>query len=283
MMEELTLVRARGSDNPFAQYVPGNFRPLLDWEDTLCVGAVYKGAACAAALAEPAEDGYYLRYIYVDPAVRLCGLGTHLLRGLLGLAGEAGAAWVKAMWSPSMLENGGQTLGILERAGFSPPEPVSTFFHTRLGDIPASGEEPPEGMAVYNADELPDELADEYIDLVESGALPPFADASGLRDPSAEISAFCTVDGALAGVLLIDLREEGLHLAGVYVLEEYRHKGVLQVLADKALAEARALYPPETAVWTSTINRDSFAACDRMLRRGSAATHETEFLSVFRF
>ena len=96
---------------------------LLGRDDTVCVGAVCGSAACGAAIAQREQGGglCYLRYIFVDPKARLCGLGTYLLRGLLGQLRSRGAQEVQAIFSPSMLESGGQTLGILERAGFSRP------------------------------------------------------------------------------------------------------------------------------------------------------------------
>ena len=104
-MEELTLVRVREAEEPFSQYLPKNFHPLLSREDNLCVGAVYKGMACAAALAEAADFGeYHLRYIFVDPAARLCGLGTYLLNGLIGQLQKMGAVRLKAIYTPKMVE-----------------------------------------------------------------------------------------------------------------------------------------------------------------------------------
>ena len=143
-MERLRLQLVGPEDGAFRQYIPGNLRPLVGREDTVCVGAAYGAAACGAALAQrDRRDGYDLRYIFIDPSARLCGLGTYLLRGLLGQLRARGARQVRAIYTPGMLEGGGQTLGILERAGFSAPEPVSTGFSTRLGDIPDVDVPPP--------------------------------------------------------------------------------------------------------------------------------------------
>ena len=132
-MERLTLWLVGPEPGAFSQYIPGNFRALLGREDTVCVGAVYGAAACGAALAQQEQgNSYCLRYIFVDPRARLCGLGTYLLRGLLGQLRIQGAREVRAVYSPSMLEDGRQTLSILERAGFSRPKPAATSFSTRL-------------------------------------------------------------------------------------------------------------------------------------------------------
>ena len=119
-MERLSLRLVGPGDRAFQQYIPGNLRSLLGRDDTVCVGAVYEAASCGAALAQREQwgDSYELRYIFVDPRARLCGLGTYLLRGLLGQLRARGAREVRAVYSAGMLENGGQRLGILERAGF---------------------------------------------------------------------------------------------------------------------------------------------------------------------
>lgn len=158
-MERLGLWLVGPEDRAFAQYVPGNLRPLLGREDTVCVGAVYEGMACGAALAELERGGScYLRYLFVDPAARLCGLGTYLLRGLMGKARELGACQVKALYTPSMLERKDQSMGVLERAGFSRPKPVATQFSAWLGDIPGVKFPEVSDLKVYSALELPQNL-----------------------------------------------------------------------------------------------------------------------------
>ena len=83
-MERLTLWLVGPEDKAFSQYIPENFRAMLGRDDTVCVGAAYGTSACGAALAQREQGGdYCLRYIFVDPKARLCGLGTYLLRGLL--------------------------------------------------------------------------------------------------------------------------------------------------------------------------------------------------------
>ena len=160
-MQRLSLGLIGPHDSAFLQYVPGNFRPLLGQEGTVCVGAVFDGQACAAALAQESRYGtYYLRYIFVDPKARLCGLGTYLLRGLLGQVRTRGGQEVKAVYSPGMLENETQILGILERAGFSHPEPAATGFSTRLGDIPDVPLPHSQELAVYSALNAPETVQD---------------------------------------------------------------------------------------------------------------------------
>ena len=173
-MEQLRLYLIGPEDRAFFQYIPGNFRGLLGRDDTVCVGAVCGSAACGAAIAQREQGGglCYLRYIFVDPKARLCGLGTYLLRGLLGQLRSRGAQEVQAIFSPSMLESGGQTLGILERAGFSRPKPVSTGFSTRLGDIPDVKYGPSPEMAVYSALDAPQAVRDAYLSLLDAGELP---------------------------------------------------------------------------------------------------------------
>ena len=283
-MEELSLVQVRETDTPFLQYLPGNFRPLVGGEEIVCVGAVYRGLACGAALAEETGPGeYYLRYIFVDPKARLCGLGTYLLRGLLGQLAESGAREIKALYSPSMLESGRQTLGILERAGFSAPKPVSTAFSVRLGDICCPELKLPEGMGVYPVAELPDALIDAYEELVLSGSLPYFVDPESAKFPSAEMSCICAVHGEIAGVILIDRQEDTLFVSGLYVQESYRKGYAAVALISRCVREARRLCPPETEVFTSAINRESFAICDKLFRRNSTTHKETELLSVYQF
>ena len=118
-MEELHLRLVGPEDRAFHPYVPGNLRPLLGREGTVCVGAAYGAAACGAALAQRDRGGGYdLRYICVDPAARLCGLGTYLLRGLLGQLRTQGAREVRAIYTPGMLEGGGQTWASWSGRGF---------------------------------------------------------------------------------------------------------------------------------------------------------------------
>ena len=277
-MERLGLWLVGPEDRAFAQYVPGNLRPLLGREDTVCVGAVYEGMACGAALAELERGGScYLRYLFVDPAARLCGLGTYLLRGLMGKARELGACQVKALYTPSMLERKDQPMGVLERAGFSRPKPVATQFSAWLGDIPGVKFPEVSDLKVYSALELPQNLWEVYSRWQQEGELPGFVDISMLENPERELSSFCAIAGQLAGVFLIDRRENGLQLSGLYLAEVFRRSGVAAALLSRSIRKGRERYPADTEVWTSTLNRDSFSLCSKLLLKGEHGRKETEF------
>ena len=257
---------------------------MLGRDDTVCVGAAYGTSACGAALAQREQGGdYCLRYIFVDPKARLCGLGTYLLRGLLGQLCARGAREVKAIYSPSMLENGKQTLGILERAGFSRPKAVSTSFSTQLGDIPDVSVPPSPSLAVYSVLDAPPEVQNAYQVLLGSGALPDFANLAYLTHPWKELSSFCMENGALSGIFLIDRKGEGCHLAGLYVLPAFRGGRTAAALLAQSIRTAKAILPPETEVWASAIDRNAFSLCDKLLLRGNRAVKETELCSIYRF
>lgn len=283
-MQRLSLCTVGSNGSAFSQYIPGNFRPLLGQEGTVCVGAVFDHLACGAALSQKSRYGtYYLRYIFVDPKARLCGLGTYLLRGLLGQIQAQGGREVKAVYSPSMLEDGKQMLGILERAGFSHPEPFSTGFSTCLGDIPDVQVSLPRELAVYSALDLPEAAQKAYLALLETGDLPDFADTRELEHPWEELCSFCTVNGALAGVFLIDRKEEGCHVAGLYVLPAFRRGRTAAALIARSIRAAKQTLPPTTPVWTSAIDRNAYSICEKLLRLGNRAEKETELCSVYRF
>lgn len=282
-MEQLRLRTVGPADQAFLQYIPGNFRPLLDKPETVCVGAVYEGKACGAALAERCREGYYLRYVFVDPAARLCGLGTYLLRGLLGQVKARGARDLTAVYSPDMIQGEGQSLGILERAGFSRPEPLATGFSTCLGDIPPVQAALPPEMAVCSALDLPPAAQTAYQDLLAAGEVPAFARLSSLEDPWPDLCSFCLTAGELSGWFLVDRRGEGCHLAGLYVRPAFRRGRTALALLAHSIQRARALLPPETAVWTSAIDRNAYSLCDKLLRQGARAEKETELYSVCRF
>ena len=91
-MERLQLIRlpviqdSEMTLGVFAQYIPANHRSTAFASESICVGVSFDGAACGAALCSPEGGKLYLRWIMVDPQARYCGVGTYLLRGLLGLA-----------------------------------------------------------------------------------------------------------------------------------------------------------------------------------------------------
>ena len=283
-MDNLRLLRVGPEEQAFLQYIPGNLRPLLGQDDIVCVGAVYGVLACGAALAQRDQRGVYdLRYIFIDPAVRLCGLGTYLLRGLLGQLRAMGTRQVRAIYSPSMLEDGRQTLGILQRAGFTQSKPVTTGFSTQLKDLPNLQPIAAPEVAVYSAAGVPQAVKDAYWALLDAGELPPFADTRDLERPWWELSSFCTVHGNLSGWLLVDRKGEGCHVAGLYVLPAFRGSWTAAALIARSIRAAKVLAPPETTVWASAIGRDSFSLCDKLLRLGNRAMKETEFSAVYTF
>lgn len=283
-MEDLTLQLVGPEDTAFLQYVPGNFRSLLGRAETVCVGAVYGTAACGAAIAREDRWGAYdLRYVFVDPEVRRCGLGTYLLRGLLGQIRSRGGARVRAIVTHSMLAEGRKTLGILERAGFSKPEPVSTGFSTRLEDIPDVNLAPHPELTVYSAAEAPGAVWREYLELLKTEDLPAFADARGLEGDWEELSCFCTENGGLSGLFLLEREEGACHLAGLYVLPASRGGWTAAALIAHSIRAAKAVLPPQTEVWASAIDRNAFSLCDKLLRGGAHAVKETEFSSVYTF
>lgn len=282
-MEALTLLRVREEHSPFSPYLPENLRPLAARPEGVCVGAVFRGMACGAALAEYSQTGdWYLRYLFVDPAARRCGLGSYLLRGLLGLLRDMGAWRVTAVYTPSMLEERGQRLTVLERAGFAPARPMATSFWAPLGELKPTGLPLPEGVAVYTGAELPRWLEQTYQSWLDEGRLPPFADAGTMPGLSLLLSSFCAMRGELAGLLLVEERGMDLAVAGLYVAEGMRRGRTAAALMDKSLTEARRHRPPETEVWVSALNREAFALCDRLFGGRSAGRRETEMIAIWK-
>ena len=167
--------------------------------------------------------------------------------------------------------------------GFEAAGGVAHGFSTRLGDIPDVTMAPHPELAVYSALDAPEGVQDAYMDLRDSGELPAFADAGELKRPWGELSSFCTQGVALSGFLLIDHKGEGCHLAGLYVLPEYRGGRTAAALIARSIQAAKALLPPETEVWTSAIDRNAFSLCEKLLRLGDRAVKETEFRSVYTF
>ena len=138
-------------------------------------------------------------------------------------------------------------------------------------------------LAVYSALDAPEPVQDAYLDLLDSGELPVFADAEDLVHPWGELSSFCTENGVLSGWFLIDHKGEGCHLAGLYVLPAFRGGWTAAALITRSIRAAKAILPPETEVWASAIDRNAFSLCDKLLRLGDRAVKETEFRSVYTF
>ena len=97
------------------------------------------------------------------------------------------------------------------------------------------------------------------------------------------LSSFCVEQDTLSGVFLIDHRGEGCHLAGLYVLPEFRGGRTAAALIARSIGAARTILPPETEVWASAIDRNAFSLCDRLLLWGNRAVRETEFCAVYSF
>lgn len=280
-MEELALVEVTGPEGPFARYVPENFRPQVGRRDWLCVGAVWRNMACAAAVAQLVpESGWHLRYIYVDPAARGQGLGTYLLRGLLGQVKARWGRQIRAVWTAGMVESGEQVPGVLARAGFSPPEPVGTVFSVPLGRIPELKPFSAPGLAVYDGLHLPPEVEEEYHSLLWTGEIPPFADSRDMEGLTPQLSSFCTASGQLAGVLLGQRTAEGLNLAGLWVRPSCRKGRTAALLIARSLSAARRAWPPDTWISTTAIDRTAFELALRFFRPEDGARRETELMAV---
>lgn len=282
-MNDLTLIRVGRNHSVFLQYLPQNLHKLLSDPHAVCIGAVFRNTACGVALAErTGPDECYVRYIYVDPAVRFCGLGTYLLRGLLGQLQLTGVSTVKAVYSNSMLEPGMQTLHIFTRAGFSPPRPISTSFSTCLNELTMPEIRIPDNVELYTANQLSDILWATYEILLEIGQFSSIVDIRMLNDPCLQTSVFCCVDGRLIGVLLVDKRDDALHVAGVHVQREFRWTRVAALMIQKAIQEAKTFYTPQTEVTVSTINKDAYALCEKLFPPASMEK-ETEYLATYQF
>lgn len=274
--EQLRLIRlTKENIGPFLQYIPRAMWACAAARENLCVGAVFGGLSCGAAVLEARGEGFYLRFIFVDPAARYCGLGTYLLRGALGAAEGEGAAWVKLVYSLGMLAEGALS-GIFARAGFAAPKPVSTCFTCKLGDI-----QPPPVRAgsgeVFMLAELPAAYREAYLGL----DWPAYADYRECSFPPVlECSALCLKEGEPAGVLLLEEREGELFLRGVHVREAYRNTGAAAALMDAALREALAHYGPDYPLSTSVISKEAYSICEKLFKD---RVKETEFMLTYDF
>lgn len=253
----------------FSQYLPPSLRSAALRPHNLCVGALYGGAACGAALIDGSGDEPNLRWITVDPQARYCGVGTYLLEGLLGLAGEKwGGAPVRGTFTPDQLE-GGKLSGIFARAGFSAPEPYATEFSCALGDLADPGGTA--GLDCLPVLALPEEVLNQYYLCIMEESLPDFADFRKLRDPIPGLCWAAAADGVFAGVLLCEDREGALNVRGLYVAPEFRRRGVARELIHVVLTAAKTIWPPETRVIGTAINGVSFGICAGAFENGSAA------------
>jgi len=264
------------------QYIPGNLRALAKDKRNYAIGTVYDGKACGAALCEATNTGCYLRSVFVDPAVRLCGVGTLLLRGLLGVVGADGWDELVFIYTEDMLERAPLS-GCFTRAGFSTPSPVSTFFSAPLDSITLP--EVYTDAAVYSFDRVPGNVWEQYQALTECGKYPPYVDAKMVNaDDIVNKCSFIAVDheGQPAGVILVLKQDEGLYVNGVFVPERQRSTRMGMGLMFAALHAARLRYPGTTNVSVSTINAMSFKICDSAFDN-KVRTKYTEFKVSYTF
>lgn len=293
----------------FSSLLPGNFREIALQPQNLCVGAVFDGKACGIALIE-LHTRPYLRWVYVDPHARCCGLGTHLLRGLLGEAKHMGSGiGVHCVFTLDMAESG-RVPGILERAGFTRPEPVSTEVSAPLGSIrmpktlpsaadagapgDSGGTESSGAPGVLGVSELsgtgrilplhacPESVRRRYEQDIMTGTLPHYVN---IREATHPVPSCCLVairDDLPAGVLLCEEQAGCLHVRGLHVREPYRKTGVMPELVAAALTAARSLYGGTTLVTLSAINQASLELCHRLFP-ADCMKKRTEYHSVYEF
>lgn len=285
-MENLSLVRVTSKNNrPFLQYVPGNMQKLLENAENICVGVVYGSNSCGSALVEMEDDGsFYLRSIFIDPLARFCGLGTYLLRGITGEVQKTGAANLKFIYSPSILEC--RTLsGIFKRAGFRVNDPVATSFSIRFGDIKVPdllGKDIP-GVEILRLSALPDPLLKKYIADADNGSIPPHAD---IRTAKGKILDFCTlvclVKGELAGIIINTFTEGEIVLRSLYIYKTFRRTAITGLLISQAKKAAEAIISDDDVVRTTSINTESYSLCEKLFRN-NYRLKETEFIAEYIF
>lgn len=111
--------------------------------------------------------------------------------------------------------------------------------------------------------------------------MPQFACSTAAVSPAPELCTFCTAEGELAGVMIVDRQDGALVVAGLYVMEPFRRGRTAAALIQRTLQEAQRLCPPKTEVFVSAVTRESFALCDKLFRRTSATRKETELMSVY--
>ncbi len=273
-MPDFKLIRFQ-KDCAFMQYVPSNLRGPAASGDNYAVGAVYGGKACGAALAEATPAGCYLRSVFIDPAARLSGAGTLLLRGLLGVVGTDGWDELNFIYSEDMLEQAPLS-GCFARAGFSAPHPVSTSFSAPLSCVTLP--EAHADAALYSFNSVPDDIWEQYRALAASGEFPPYVDAGMVNEHAIEREcSIIAADGDQpAGVILVLKAGDGLHVNGVYVSEQQRTIRMGAGLMYAALCAACARFPGDTRVSASVINAGSYKICDHVFSREARAKY-TEF------
>lgn len=280
-MEKLALIRLpyNRTLGAFRQYIPENLRQDGQSSRHVCVGAVYGDKAIGAGLIRM-EDGPYLRWIFVDPAARCCGVGTYLLKGLLGAAGEAYRGEpVKCVFTSEMWENS-RVPGILERVGFSGPQPVATRFSARLSELDSPGIIGEH--EILPIDELPEDIYLRFTQALYGGELPAYLDYAGLEEPLRECCLACLCRGELAGLLLCERTGEGIMVRGVYIFPAFRQTSVTGALLAEGIRVARTFLPGDMSVYISAINRESFSLSVHVLPEHTLRK-ETEYRTEFRY
>lgn len=283
-MEKLTLVRIIPQNSgPFRQYVPSNMQEMLENKDNICVGVIYGLNSCAVAIAELTNDQYYLRSVFVDPKVRLCGLGTYILRGITGEVRKIGAAGLKFLYSPSMLE-GARLSGIFKKVGFR-VDPVATSFSILFEEIKAAvyTREDRPGVKILSLSTLPEDLWEKYQTDADNGLIPPYADVSTAQGEILDACTLaCVVEGRLAGIIIITRMETEVLLRGLYIYEGFRKTSVTGLLIGRAIEEGSAILSDKDIVRTTALNFDSYALCERYFMK-NCLLKETEFCAEYHF
>ena len=277
--EPLRLLRIR-EPGPFAGYIPPNMHCAAKRAENICIGAAYLDKACGAVLAESTLEGWYVRSVYVDPSARLCGLGTYLLRALIGAVQAAGAEELTLMYTPGMLE-GGNVSGAFQRAGFSPPQPYASIFTVPLGAIytPAA---PDTRMTAEPILTAPPAVKEAYHQKLISGGFPAFVSDDGfLYPPEPRCCLLAYTEDKVAGAIAVfhDEARKELYVRGLYVGELYRGRGVAQTLIRRALETALQIYGPEYPVRTSPITRTLYELCDRYFMHGHGSKETIFFMA----
>jgi GNAT superfamily N-acetyltransferase len=284
-MERLTLIRwTEKNRGPFLQYIPNNMHSLISTPENICVGSIFGNHSCGAAIAEHENNRYYLRSIFIDPKVRLCGMGTYLLRGITGEVKKAGSKSFKFLYSPSMLAES-RLSGIFERAGFRVANPVAISLSVLFGDlkIPNFPEKGHPGVEIMPLSALPNSLKKKYYADADDGIIPVYADVRTVQD---EVLDFCTlacvVEGVLAGIIINLFTEGEIFTRSLYIYEHFRRTSITGLLIKHAIREAATVFKESEVVRTTPINMASYSLCEKVLGK-KYLLKETEFVAEIRF
>ena len=284
-MERLRLQLVGPEDGAFRQYIPGNLRPLVGREDTVCVGAAYGAAACGAALAQRTGGMDTTCGTFSSTPPPGCAAWGPICSGDCwgscgpGGPGRSGPSTPRGCWRA-----GGRPWASWSGRGFPRRSRCPRLLHPAGGhpgcqDHPAAGAggmQRPGGPG-GGAGPVPGPAGDRGSARLRrhGGAGPPLGGPvqllHGGRRP-VRLGSSWTAGG------------RGVHLACLYVLPEFRSGRTAGALIARSLRAARALLPPETEVWASAIDRGAYSLCDKLLRPGGpAAVKETELCAVYTF